>query len=262
MKAMQTYRRFTGILIVVFLFSGFTAVFAQHNTWFEEANELYNQGEYEAAIERYEKISEAGKHSAALYFNMANAYYKLNRIAPSILNYERALLLDPEDKDIGINLAYARNMTIDDIDELPKTGISRLVNGLIGTFSYRVWTWLAIGLMSLFVLFFIWYYFAVSQGKKRMFFTLSGLMLILSVLSLVFAFQQRNLERSVRPAIVFAEETTVKSEPNLGSEEVFRLHEGTKVFILDTLHNWKKIRLADGKIGWLPADELRAVKDF
>ena len=84
----------------------------------------------------------------------------------------------------------------------------------------------------------------------------------ISIVSVIFAFQQRRLVNERDPAIVFAEETTVKAEPNLGSDEVFRLHEGTKVFILDTMSNWKKIRLADGKIGWLPADELRRVKDF
>lgn len=235
---------------------------AQNAELFDEGNELYNQGDYQGAIERYQKISDNGLHSAELYFNMGNAYYKLNQIAPSILYYEKALLLDPEDQDVEVNLTYARNMTIDDIEELPQTGISRIVNGLIGTFSYHTWTYFAIGAMLVFVILFIAYYYAYGQSRKRLLFAVGGVFLFLSVLSVVFAFQQRSLIDQRNPAIVFAEETTVKSEPNLGSDEIFRLHEGTKVFILDTMNNWKKIRLADGKVGWLPEDELRSVKDF
>lgn len=247
----------TGVLFLLFFSVG-----AQNQELFEKGNELYNTNDYNGALEQYKKISANGVHSAELYFNMGNAYYKLNQIAPSILYYEKALLLDPEDDDIRINLGYARNMTIDDIDQMPQTGISRLINGIIGEFSYQTWTFLAIALMMMFVVLFIAYYFAFAQGRKRLLFVFSTIFLFTSLLSLFFAFQQRNLNDARDPAIIFADETTVKSEPNLGSDEVFRLHEGTKVFILDTMSNWKKIRLADGKIGWLPADELRRVKDF
>lgn len=235
---------------------------AQNTTRFEEGNELYNQGAYQEAITRYKSIVAEGEHSAALYFNMGNAYYKLNMIAPSILNYEKALMLDPEDEDARINLAYARNMTIDDIDAMPQPGLSKLFQGLVETFSHKVWSYLAIVAMILFVVFFIGYYFAYREGRKRLFFAVSAVWLLLSLACLSFAFQGRTWEKDHDPAIVFARETAVKSEPNLGSEEVFKLHEGTKVFILDTMHDWKKIRLADGKEGWLPADELQRIKDF
>ena len=235
---------------------------AQYDTIFEKGNKLYNAKDYHGALEQYKTISDSGFHSAELYFNMGNAHYKLNQIAPSILNYERALLMDPEDKDIKVNLAYAKNMTIDDIDEMPQTGVSKVVNAVIGKFSYQTWSYIAIGTMLLFVGFFIGYYFSFSQGRKRLLFATSSVWLFISVVSLVFAFQQRKIANERDPAIVFAEETTVKAEPNLGSDEVFRLHEGTKVFILDTMNNWKRIRLADGKVGWLPADELQRVKDF
>ncbi|WP_224488442.1 SH3 domain-containing protein [Robertkochia flava] len=248
---------FTGLLLFVL-----TSVGAQNDQLFEEGNKLYNEGAYQEAIQRYKKISESGMHSPELYFNMGNAYYKINEIAPSILYYEKALVLDPEDEDVRVNLAYARNMTIDAIEEMPQTGISKLVNGIIGTLDYRMWSYLAIGAMFLFVTLFIAYYFAYAQGRKRLLFAGSGVSLLLSLVCLLFAFQQRTLLSQRNPAIVFAQETTVKSEPNLGSEEIFRLHEGTKVFILDTLNNWKKIRLSDGKEGWLPEDELRVVKDF
>ncbi|MBL7471898.1 tetratricopeptide repeat protein [Robertkochia sediminum] len=260
----QTDYSYTRSLMVfaLFLLWSFATANAQQGSLFETGNELYNQGEYQAAIDTYKEILAAGEHSPEVYFNMGNAYYKMDRIAPSILYYEKALFLDPDDEDVKVNLAYARNMTIDDIDALPKTGFAKLTRGLLGAFTYSVWSYLAIVGMLLFVLFFIGYYFADREGRKRLLFAISGGWVFLSLLCLLFAFQQRKWERNYDPAIVFASETTVKSEPNLGSDEIFRLHEGTKVFILDAMHDWKKIRLADGKEGWLPAEELQRIKDF
>ncbi|MEM9686153.1 MAG: SH3 domain-containing protein, partial [Bacteroidota bacterium] len=63
-------------------------------------------------------------------------------------------------------------------------------------------------------------------------------------------------------AIIFEKETEVRSEPNDRSEKVFLLHEGTKVNVKDELGEWKKIRLTDGKTGWLPAKTLKEIKDF
>ncbi|MBT8264093.1 MAG: tetratricopeptide repeat protein, partial [Muriicola sp.] len=92
---------------------------AQNNALFENATTAYNKGNYEAAIQNYLEILENGEHSAILYYNLGNAYYKLNKIGPSIYYYEKALLLDPNDTEIKQNLAFAQNMTIDAIEPLP-----------------------------------------------------------------------------------------------------------------------------------------------
>ena len=103
--------------ILVFLIS--TMSFAQNKTIFEQANALYNDGNYTEALNKYTSILEHNEHSAELYFNIANAHYKLNNVAPSIYYYEKALLLKPNDKEILNNIAYARNMTIDAIEIVP-----------------------------------------------------------------------------------------------------------------------------------------------
>ena len=73
---------------------------------FEQGNALYNDGNYTEAIEKYQAILKQGKHSAELYFNLGNSYYKLNNIAPSIYYYEKALQLAPDDKDILNNISF------------------------------------------------------------------------------------------------------------------------------------------------------------
>ncbi len=236
------------------------ASLAQNETLFEEANTLYNQGKYAEAIDKYTAILETKNHSASLYFNLANANYKLNNIAPSIFYYEKALQLNPNDTDIKNNIAFARNMTVDAIDTIPEGGLNKLLKNMTNTFSFDNWAKISVALVFCFVVLFLLYYFAYSSIRKRFAFIGSLLSLILLCTSLLFAFHKYNLDEKDNPAIVFAQESKVKSEPNLRSEESFRLHEGTKVQVLDTVNNWKKIKLSDGKIGWLLSEDIKMLK--
>lgn len=233
--------------------------FSQNEQLFEQANDLYNEGDFEDAISRYEAIIETGQHSAALYFNLANSHYKLNHIAPSIYYYEKALKLSPNDKEIHNNIAFARNMTIDAIDKTPEIGFAKFSNTLTNWLTFDNWAKLSVLLMILFVVFYLVYYFNYGTTKKRLAFITSMSFLILACAAVALAYNNYNLVENDQPAIVFAKEAQVKSEPNLRSSESFKLHEGTKVQILDTVNNWKKIKLADGKTGWIPNMDIKAL---
>ncbi len=245
------------LYILIFLLSTFSM--AQNETLFEQANTLYNDGNYMEAIDKYKAILNNGKHSAALYFNLGNAYYKLNNIAPSIYYYEKALQLAPADKDILNNIAFARNMTIDEIDTIPQVGFSKYVKYVTNMMSFDAWAKVAVGLVILFVILFLSYYFSYATFKKRLAFVGSLTAISLACIAVVLAFHKYNLEKNNKPAIVFAKEAQIKSEPNLRSVEAFKLHEGTKVQILDTVNNWKKIKLVDGKTGWIVSDDIKAL---
>ncbi len=244
------------IAILVFITSSFIST-AQHEETFQKANALYNQEKYQEAIDAYKSIVDQGKESAELYYNLGNANYKLSHIGPSIYYYEKALELAPNDADIKNNLTFANNATIDAIDVIPEGVISRTINNFTNMFSFDVWAWISIGCVLLFVVLFIMYYTARVSSKKRLFFIGSWLLLFVGLASVFFAFKQYSFIKNNQYAIIFAQETTVKSEPNLRSEEVFELHEGTKVKITETVNDWKKIRLTDGKIGWIPATDLK-----
>lgn len=244
-------------IIYIVLFLSFANALAQNDVLFEEGNTLYNNGKYLEAIDKYNAILKNGEHSAALYYNIANANYKLNRIAPSIYNYEKALLLAPNDEDIKNNLAFAQNMTIDAIDVLPEVGISKIMNEFIAKRSYEEWAWTAVAFVFVFVLAFIIYYFGSTTRYKRYFFITSFTALALMILSVVFAFHQKAMSDKNRPAIVFAIESEVKTDPNFRSEQAFLLHEGTKVQVLEEFGDWKKIQLIDGTEGWIPSEEIK-----
>lgn len=233
--------------------------FSQNEQLFAQANNLYNEGDFEEAISKYESIIASGEHSAPLYFNLANAHYKLNHIAPSIYYYEKALILAPNDKEILNNIAFARNMTIDAIETIPEFGFAKFSKNVTNWLTFDNWARLSVLLMVLFVVFYLIYYFNYSSTKKRLAFISAMTFLILACCTVALAYHNYNLVENDQPAIVFAKESQVKSEPNLRSSESFKLHEGTKVQILDTVNSWKKIQLADGKTGWIPNEAIKAL---
>ena len=245
------------VVLTLLIFIYTTLGKAQNEALFDEANTLYNQGKYAEAIFKYEAILESKDHSAALYFNLGNTHYKLNNTAQSIFYYEKALQLKPNDKDILNNLSFAQNMTIDAIDKVPDVGFSRIFKNMIILNSADTWAKIAISGVLVFVLLFLIYHFAYATTQKRIAFVISLFSLFLSGFSLVMAFQKIHFDDKDNPAIVFAQESRVKANPNRTSEEVFRLHEGTKVQILETYDDWYKIEIADKSVGWIMADDIR-----
>lgn len=221
---------------------------------------MYQKERYEEAIVAYESVLGTKQHSAELYFNLGNCYYKLNKVAPAIYNYEKALVLNPDDAEIHNNLKFAQKLQIDEIKVVPQVGFSKMVHDFTSTFHYNTWAWISVGLSTLFLLFFIGYYFSQITLSKRIFFIGMFVLISLLLVSVSAAISEKNHYEREKPAIVFAEMVLVKSEPQKASNTVFTLHEGTKVFVLETLDNWKKIQLTDGTEGWIDKSAVREVK--
>ncbi len=232
--------------------------FAQNG--FEKGNEFYRKEKYAEAIQEYENVLKTKKHSAELYFNLGNAYYKLNKIAPAIYNYEKALMLSPGDREITNNLRFAHKMMIDEVKETPKVGFSKMVADFTSVLSYNGWAWLAVSCAVLFLVFFCGYYFSGTTVLKRAFFfgmIVLSLLIVLSILSGVF---EKGRYESERPAIVFASSASVKSEPKSGAADEIVLHEGTKVYIIEMLDNWRRVELPDGSDGWMESSAIKELK--
>lgn len=243
---------------IVLLLVAVQFAFAQNG--FDNANELYRKGDFKAAAEAYEGILKTKKESAELYFNLGNAYYKLNQVAPAIYNYEKALLLDPNDKEISNNLKFAQKMQIDDIREVPKVGFGKMINDFTSAYRYDTWAWIAVASAFVFFMLFLGYYFTAIAVYKRIYFGGLFLVLLVIVLSVSAAIWERNSYRNERPAIVFTSVTGVKSEPSVDAADAFVLHEGTKVSVLESLDKWKKIAIPDGNQGWISADAIKELK--
>ncbi len=227
---------------------------------FEKGNDYYKNGKYEQAIDAYNSVLSAKKQSAELYFNLGNCYYKLNKVAPAIYNYEKALVLSPNDSDIQNNLRFAQKRTVDEIKVVPKVGFAKLLRDFTGMYHYNTWAWISVVFSILFLGCFLGYYFSAFALNKRLFFFGMFLMLVLVVVGVASASFEKSYFKNERPAIVFAEMTEVKSEPQRMGAAVVVLHEGTKVFVKETVDNWKKVQLTDGTEGWIDSEAIREVK--
>jgi len=243
------------VYILVFITS-----FGFAQSGFEKGNVLYQKGQYEQAIQAYESVLDSHQQSAELYFNLGNCYYKLNKVAPAIYNYEKALVLAPEDADITNNLKFAQKLTIDEVKDVPKVGFAKLLRDFTGIYHFNTWALISVVFGLLFLGFFIGYYFSPSTRSKRIFFFGMFVWIVSLLVSLGAAIFEKNHFLNERPAIVFAEVIEVKSEPQKASPATFTLHEGTKVFVLETLGKWKKIQLTDGTEGWIESPAIREVK--
>ncbi len=244
------------LLYLLILLVSFSSV-GQNEKLFEQGKELYKNGKYQQAISSWMQILDKGEHSAELYFNLGNAQYKLNHIGPSIYYYEKALQLAPNDSDIKNNLAFAENARIDSIEPLPETVFSKWYHSISSIFTFEGWAILAVVFSIFFVALFLFYYFAFSERRKRFLFVISMFAGFLVVASLTMAFLTYSDFTKNQPAIIFASEIEVKTEPSMGSNVAFTLHEGTKVQISAQDGNWFRIALADGKDGWIPASDLK-----
>ena len=226
---------------------------------FTSANKLYQQESYVKALEVYQQIESKQHESSALYFNIANIYYKTNQVAPSIYYYEKALKLAPNDKDILFNLGFAQRMTLDTIEALPKSLGQKFRDTVILKFTYNTWAIIAVIFAFLFALLFLLYHFSYSTVKKRIYFISSILVVVFTLLSIFFSYKNYQYIQNTVSAIIYVQQAAVKNAPTQTSNVNFELHEGTKVLILETLDTWRKIKIADGKTGWIEEKKLKEI---
>ncbi|QSB27569.1 tetratricopeptide repeat protein [Flavobacterium sp. CLA17] len=245
---------------ILYLFLLISQVFFAQSS-FEKGNDLYQNGKYQQAVEEYENIIKEDKQqSAELYYNLGNCYYKLNKVAPSIYNYEKALVLKPGDPQTLNNLKFAKKLTIDEIKEVPKVGFAKLIQNFTGIFDYNTWAKISVAIGFIFLLSFIGYYFSQHTLVKRIYFIGMFIILVALLLSVAAGMSEKDHFDNDRPAIVFAEICEVRSEPQKAGSAIILLHEGAKVYVIETMDKWKKIELTDGTEGWIDASTIKEVK--
>jgi tetratricopeptide (TPR) repeat protein len=246
------------VLFFVLILS-ISKLFAASNPDYDNANEQYKKGEYKSAITSYEKILKSGYDASEIYYNLGNCYYKLNDVPNSILNYERALKLAPRDEDIIFNLRLANLKVIDKIQSVDQVFFKRWIeniSNLYSTDSAAIWTiiflWIALIILALYIM-------SGSTLLKRIFFYSGATLLVLSILFLIVTNYRNQTVNATNSGIIFNPSVYVKSAPDAKSTDLFILHEGTKVKILDTVGSWKKIRLMNNNEGWIKSESLEVI---
>lgn len=219
----------------------------------------YIKEDYATAAQIYEGLLSDGE-SADVYYNLGNSYYKLGEIAKSILNYERALLLQPGNGDIRANLEVARAKAIDKVELVPEIFFISWIKSLINIMSVDAWAWWGIVSFLFFIVALYFFIFSKQVVLKKIGFTAGIVLLMITVCANIFASEQKEHLVNRTSAIVMNPSVTVRSTPSESGTSLFILHEGRKVSIKDkSMREWTEISLEDGKVGWVPASSIEVI---
>lgn len=246
--------------IVIYLLcvvAGWTAAYGQESL--TKANEAYAQEDYIKAIELYEQTAREHGVSSDLYYNLGNAYYKHNEFAKAILNYERALLLNPGNEDARFNLDMANTHIVDKIDPVGRFFLSVWIDSMRSYLSSNTWAVIGIIAFFLFIGGCYLYLFTRSVPLKKIGFFGGIVVLLIAIMANCFAWGLNEKKEIRNEAIVFDATVSVKSSPAESGTDLFVLHEGTKVVVLSKVGEWSEVKISDGNRGWLPSAAIEII---
>jgi tetratricopeptide (TPR) repeat protein len=216
-------------------------------------NECYKKNKFDSAIVLYDKLLASNYETAEVHYNIGNALFKTNQLGKSILHYEKALKFAPEDEDVLHNLQLANRKTTDKIISVPELKIIDWWKQFRRIFTSTGWGYLAVGLLWIALAFFALYLFTVF---RKLGLTLGVILLLASLFCFAVKLKQQKCETGLDTAILLAKSVYVKSAPDEASTNLFTIHEGLKLQVKDRVGEWCKVRLADGKIGWIRQAEV------
>lgn len=223
------------------------------------ADSAYIRNDFTTAIQIYEMILRTGE-SADIYYNLGNSYYKIGDIAKAILNYERALILKPANKDIRSNLEIARAKTVDKVTDVPELFFITWLKSITNSMGIQSWAIIAISFFLLFIVSIYIFFFSTKIVARKTFFILALFFLVFCVIANISAAFQRRVRLNRMNAIIISPSVTIRSTPNDNGTSLFILHEGRKVFIKDdSMKDWKEIQLEDGNVGWVKKNDLEVI---
>ena len=225
----------------------------------DNADMEYKKGNYQQAIRDYQELLKKGV-SADLYYNLGNAYYRTDNITQAILSYERAALLSPGDEDIRFNLQFARSKTIDKITPESEMFFKTWYYSVVNFTSVDAWAVCGLVAIAVALVLVLMYLFSERMLIRKIGFYGAAVLLVFSLLSIVFACQQKSDLENRTGAIVVSPTVSVKKTPSKTGTDVFVIHEGTRVDIVDkSMRDWSGVRLADGREGGILSKHIEEI---
>lgn len=247
------------ILAIALLLTFSVSLFAQYDDLMEKGNNFYKSEQYEEAISLYKRIIENGYESGPLYYNIGNSYFRMGELGYAILYYEKALKIDPGNEDVQYNLRLVNARIIDKIKELPDVPIMAYWDIVVTYFSVDAW-------LTIFLIFWIMIllcvaaYYLVGRARIQRIAVMAGLFNITMILIIgIFLLARLHRESTTDYGVLLKSTVTAQSSPDANRVDAFVIHEGIKFQIEEELSDWSRIKLADGKVGWLPNDTFEAI---
>ena len=214
----------------------------------------YAQGRYNDAVTIYETVIVNEGGSVELYYNLGNAFFRTNMIGKAVLNYERALRLDPTDKDTKANLEYALAMTKDEIAEQYELFLTTWFKAVVNIMDVTSWAVTAVVAFIISLLMLLLFFFSNRPALRKSALAVVIISLFVTIFANIAASHIHAYMNDRSEAVVMREEAYLKSTPDNSGTELIKVHEGRKVKIVDdTMKEWKEVELEDGTVGWVPA---------
>ncbi len=244
-------------IFLLLFFSALTNLFAKNlDSTFHAANELYAKKEYQKSIELFETLIAGGATSPEIFYNLGNAFFRTGKLGRAILFYEKARQLSPDDDDIRYNLKVASVRITDKIDALPTLFVIKWIDEGASFFSINSWAYIVYLFFILLLVAVYLFLFSNRSEHQKKYFYLSAIFLFLFIISSALVGRLNYLDSNFEYGIIVENTVAVKSSPDNSSSDVFVIHEGLKVEVLDKVEEWRKIKLPDGKVGWITKNEI------
>ncbi|MFH1768856.1 MAG: tetratricopeptide repeat protein [Candidatus Omnitrophota bacterium] len=226
--------------------------FSQARTKFYRANTYYSTGEYDQAVSQYEEIISSGVESGGLYYNLANSYFKKEKLGMAIVNYEKAKRLMPRDSDLKANYDYAKSLIRGGNFKVRKVWFAAMFEKIFSLFTIDALNlWASLFFTSILLTILSGMYFPHVRKYRVILMSIFSVAFVLSSLAVI-----HKLSSSGKEAIVIVEHTDAKFEPFDTATSHFALYEGTKVHLLSAKDSWCKIERSDKKIGWVKKTDI------
>ena len=256
-KAAPSISKSLIFVVLLFVFSIFSLHISAQSK--REVDQMYQKGNYKQAVKGYENLLKE-KESAALFYNLGNAYYRLDDIPHAVLAYERAQRLAPSNDDIRFNLQLAQSKTIDNLTPEPEMFFVTWYKSFVSIVSIDVWAYLSLICLLICLLGLILYLFIESDIVRRILRMVLPLFFICFLLGTTLAIQQSLFLNSHDRGVIMSSSAVARKTPDQNSAEVFILHEGSKVKITDdSMGKWTEIELNDGRRGWIQSSRIEAI---
>jgi tetratricopeptide (TPR) repeat protein len=246
-------------LVILFLVFCSALIAGEEQVIIAKANKAYTESYFANAVELYKKVIHSGYESPELYYNLGNSYFKLNEIPSAILYYEKARKLDPGNEDVNYNLAVANSKISDKIEPIPELFYKRWFRSLRELMSMDKWAKIGIITMIIALVSGFLYFVSNRMMLRKAGFWSGVCFLICALFCLFLAYQNFSILHNNKEAIILSPTVTIKSSPDEKSIDLFVLHEGTKVRVIDTIGNWFEIKIANGSVGWLPSSTVEKI---
>lgn len=224
-----------------------------------EANVAYQKGNYQEAIRLYNEAL-TRYQSADVYYNLGNSYFRSDDVTHAVISYRRAMLLAPGNKDIIHNLTVAQSKTIDKVPVSDEMFFVSWFRSVLGIMSIDAWAYMALVSLIVSLLLFLAYLFADNMIIRQVSFYVSVILIVLFLIGNIFAWVVKDNAQNSMGAVIVSPAVTAKNTPATGASDVFVIHEGTYVTVVDnTLKGWVQIRLDDGREGWMASKDLEMI---